>query len=117
MKKLSKRIKDAKDWVIENPEKLVYGIAWVVTIGTGIVMYKLYLKDTGNVKLPNISISELVASSNAVEDTSVDIIALGDIAINKAGIIGEKILENHPELSPESLIDYSIVYSTDAFKD
>lgn len=52
MKKLSKKI---KDWTLENPEKLAYGITGVVTIGTGIVMYKLHLIDTKHCKFKHSS--------------------------------------------------------------
>lgn len=43
MKKLSEKI---KDWVVENPDKFLYCISGVITVGTGIVMYKLHLMDT-----------------------------------------------------------------------
>lgn len=105
-KKLSQRVKDLKEWSLNNADKIAVGVTGVVALGTAIVCYKL-----GKIDIPQMDID----LKGTVEDTSVDTLAINDLAIINAGEIGKEILKQHPELNPDTLVDLSIVYTADEF--
>lgn len=98
MKKLSQKIKEAKDWIVENPEKLAYGITGVAVASTSIVMYKLHLMDTKHksLKSNNIPIAN-------IRECNVD-------KIKDLGIIGNRILYEQPDANPNEVIPYIMIY-------
>ena len=106
MKKLSQRVKDLKEWSLNNADKIAVGVTGLAALGTAIVCYKL-----GKIDIPHLDID----LKGTVEGTSVDTLAINDLAIINAGKIGKKILKQHPELNPDTLVDLSIVYTADEF--
>lgn len=106
MKKLSQRVKDLKEWSLNNADKIAVGITGLAALGTAVVCYKL-----GKIDTPHLDID----LKGTGEDTSVDTLAINDLAIIKAGEIGKEILRQHPELNPDTLVDLSIVYTADEF--
>ena len=98
MKKLSQKIKDAKDWIVENPEKLAYGITGVTVISMSVVMYKLHLMDTKHksLKSNNMPIAN-------VRECHID-------KIKDLGIIGNRILSEQPDANPNEVIPYVMIY-------
>lgn len=105
-KKLSQKVKDLKEWSLNNADKIAVGVAGAVALGAAVVCYKL-----GKIDTPHLDID----LKGTVEDTSVDTLAINDLAIINAGEIGKEILKQHPELNPDTLVDLSIVYTADEF--
>lgn len=106
MKKLSQRVKDLKEWSLNNTDKIAVGVTGLVALSTAVVCYKL-----GRIYTQHLDID----LKGTVEDTSVDTLAINDLAIVNAGEIGKEILRQHPELNPDTLVDLSIVYTADEF--
>ena len=104
MKKLSQRVKDLKEWSINNPDKITVGVTTLVLIGSAVLCRKMLKVDVTDVGLTE---SEC--------DTSVDTLAINNLAIINAGEIGKEILRQHHELNPDTLVDLSIVYTADEF--
>ena len=90
---MKKTIEKVKNWIVENPEKLAYGIAGVVTIGTGIVMYRLHLVDTKHCNSPR------------------PIYKYDPLAIKDMGVIGERILSEQPTANLNDLVEYDLIYN------
>ena len=88
-KKLSQRVKDLKEWSLNNVDKIAVGVAGVVALGTAIVRYK--------------------------QNTSVGTLVMNGLELINAGEIGKEILRQHPELNPDTLVDLSIMYTPDEF--
>ncbi len=104
MKKLSQRVKDLKEWSLNNADKITVGVTGLVLIGTAVLCRKMLKVDVADVELTGSGC-----------DTSVDTLAINDLAIINAGEIGKEILKQHPELNPDTLVDLSIVYTADEF--
>lgn len=105
-KKLSQRVKDLKEWSLNNADKIAVGVTGVVALGTAIVCYKL-----GKIDIPQMDID----LKGTGEDTSVDTLVMNGLELINAGEIGKEILKQHPELNPDTLVDLSIVYTPDEF--
>lgn len=106
MKKLSQKVKDLKEWSLNNADKIAVGVTGLAALGTAIVCYKL-----GKIDIPQIDID----LKGTGEDTSVDTLVVNGLEIINAGEIGKEILKQHPELNPDTLVDLSIVYTADEF--
>ena len=101
MKKLSQKVKDLKEWSLNNADKIAVGVTGLAALGTAIVCYKLGKMD--------------IDLKGTGEDTSVDTLVVNGLEIINAGEIGKEILKQHPELNPDTLVDLSIVYTADEF--
>lgn len=105
-KKLSQRVKDLKEWSLNNADKIAVGVTGVVVLGTAIARYKL-----GKIDIPQMDID----LKGIGEDTSVGTLVMNGLELINAGEIGKEILRQHPELNPDTLVDLSIVYTPDEF--
>lgn len=119
MNKLSKKIEDLKGWTKEHKtEILACGVAGLTIVGGVIICHKSHKLG----KAPWIDNTDKVSKAvgvieDAQGDTTVDILTVNKLELSKAGEIGKMILKQHPELSPDEIIDYSIVYTTDDWQD
>lgn len=48
---MTKCIAKVKDWIVENPDKLIYGIAGTAAVGTLIIFNKLFKHDSPKINI------------------------------------------------------------------